>query len=101
MIDWLKQNFPGTFKFFADFFRAMDNGKGGSSLRKWLAVGFFWLTVKVTLQYTNESNLAVVLGILTGMITALIITYSVANIKEKGMEQAKSPASPEKSEENG
>lgn len=91
MTDWLKKNFPGTFKFLADFFRAMDNGKGGSSLRKWLAVGFFWLTVKVTLQYTDKDNLVVVLGILTGMITALVITYSVANIKEKGMEQSKSP----------
>lgn len=100
MLTWLKTTFPGTFKFLADFFRAMDNGKGGSSLRKWLAVGFFWLTAKVTIQYTSTDNLAVVLGILTGMIVSLVITYTVGNIKEKGMDQSKSPASP-KTEENG
>jgi hypothetical protein len=89
IFNWLKEKFPGTFSFFVDFFRAMDNGKGGSSLRKWLAVGFFWLTVKVTLQYTDKDNLVVVLGILTGMITALVITYSVANIKEKAIDNPK------------
>jgi len=89
IFNWLKEKFPGTFTFFTDFLKALDNRSGGMSLRKLLAVGFFWLTVKVTVQYTDKDNLVVVLGILTGMITALVITYSVANIKEKEIDKPK------------
>lgn len=83
MITYIKKTFPGTWKFLADFFEALTNKKSGHSLRKWLAVGFFWLTADVTIRYTNESNLAMVLGILTGMITALVITYTVGNHQDQ------------------
>jgi hypothetical protein len=81
--DFLKKNFPGTWNFFLDFFEAMNNKKSGHSLRKWLAVGFFWIMADLSIQYTTSDNLAVVLGIHAGMITSLIITYSVANHAEK------------------
>lgn len=79
--------FPKTFKkaiiFIEDFLKALDNKPDGHSMRKWLAVGFFWLTAVVTLKYTDSNNVTVVLGILTGMITALVITYTVGNSKSK------------------
>lgn len=77
--DFLKKHFSGTWKFFGDFFEAMNNKKSGHSLRKWLAVGFFWLMATVCLRYTTSENLDVVLTILAGMITSLVITYSVGN----------------------
>lgn len=85
--------FPRTFKktisFIQDFLRALDNRPGGHSMRKWLAVGFFWLTAVVTLRYTDSNNVTVVLGILTGMITALVITYTVGNSKSKVESESK------------
>lgn len=76
---FFKKNFPGTWKFITDFLDALNSQKKGHSLRKWLAVGFFWLTAVVTIEYTDKDNVEGVLVILTSMITALIITYSVSN----------------------
>jgi FtsH-binding integral membrane protein len=73
-------------KFISDFLHAMDNKSAGHSLRKWLSVGFFWLVVLLCLIYTDNDNLTIIIGILTGMISALIITYSVSNIQEKKIE---------------
>lgn len=78
----LKELMPGTFNFFGDFFEAMNNKKSGHSLRKWLAVGFYWLMFFLSLKFTTEDNLTAVLAIHAGMITALIITYTAGNIKE-------------------
>jgi hypothetical protein len=87
MRKWMKENMPGTWKFFEDFFNGLNNKPGGHSLRKLLAVGFFWLTAALCLKYTDSSNLSTVVGILCGMITSLIITYSVSNIKQMKIKQ--------------
>lgn len=87
MRTWIKENIPGTWSFFHDMARAMDNRKGGHSLRKWLAVGFYWLMWLLSVRFTTEDNLVVVLGIHAGMITTLIITYSAANVAEKKLDK--------------
>lgn len=81
-----KSKLPGTFKFLTDFFDAMNNRKSGHSLRKWLAVGFYWIMASLSFKYTDETNLVPVLGIHAGMITALIITYTAGNIQERKLE---------------
>jgi hypothetical protein len=86
MRKWLEKNMPGTWKFFADFFGGLNNKPGGHSLRKLLAVGFFWLTALLCIRYTDSTNLVAVVTILCGMITSLVVTYSVSNYKEKKLE---------------
>lgn len=83
MITWFKKTFPDTYEFIRNFFKALNNKNEGHSLRKWLAVGFFWLTAVVVLRFTDASNLVAVISVLSGMITTLIVTYSVSNYKEK------------------
>lgn len=70
-------------KFGQDFLAALSNEKGGHSLRKLLAVGCFWVMTLVTLRYTSETNIEVVLGIYSALITALVITYTAGNIKQQ------------------
>lgn len=82
-----KNNLPGTYNFISDFFEAMNNKATGHSLRKWLAVGFFWLMAEVILRYANEENVIAVLGVLAGMITALIITYTAGNIAQQKVDK--------------
>lgn len=79
----LEKYTPGTFKFFSDFFEAMTNKKSGHSLRKWLAVGYYWITWILSIRYTTPENLSAVLTINAGMVTALVITYTAGNIQEK------------------
>lgn len=79
----LKVKLPGTFKFLTDFFDAMNNKKSGHSLRKWLAVGFYWIMATLSFRYTDATNLVPVLGIHAGLITALVITYTTGNIQER------------------
>ena len=93
---FLRANFPGTAKFCGDFFKAMSNEPGGHSLRKWLAVGFYWLMFKISMTQTTPENLVPVLSIHAGLITALIITYTVGNnadlkTKLKGMDKTNEP----------
>lgn len=92
MFDFMKKSFPGTWKFIADFFEALNGNRKGHSLRKWLAVGFFWLCAVVTIRYTTSENLEGVLVILTSMITALIITYSVSNHADNKLQAGKNPS---------
>jgi|JI10StandDraft_1071094.scaffolds.fasta_scaffold768413_3 hypothetical protein len=87
---WFKEKMPDTYQFFKNFFLAMNNKSEGHSLRKWLAVGFFWLCAECVFRFTTTENVAIVLGILTGMITALVITYSVTNSKSN-KEEPKDP----------
>ena len=72
-----------NYKFLFDFLGAMNNKDSGHSLRKWLAVGFYWIMWLLSLEYTTPENLVPVLAIHAGMITALIITYTAGNIQEK------------------
>lgn len=83
MRDFLNKFFPGTFNFISNFFEALSNNKSGHSLRKWLAVGFWWIMFILSMKYTTTENLIPVLTIHSGMITALIITYTAGNIQEK------------------
>ena len=83
MRDLLNKYFPGTFDFLKGFFEAMNNKSTGHSLRKWLAVGFFWVFAKLTLAETTPETLVPVLGVIAGLITALVITYTAGNIQEK------------------
>jgi hypothetical protein len=90
-----KLKLPGTFKFITDFFDAMNNKKSGHSLRKWLAVGFYWIMLTLSLRYTDQANLVPVLGIHGGLITALVITYTAGNIQEKKIDSSSEPAADE------
>lgn len=83
MIQWFKKTFPDTYEFIRNFFKALNNRSEGHSLRKWLAIGFFWLTSVVVLRYTDSNNVVSIITVLSGMITTLIVTYSVSNYKEK------------------
>lgn len=90
---FLKQYFPGIHRFIAGFFNAMDNESGAhsQSLRKWLAVGFFWLLCVIVIRYTDATNIIAMATILTSMITALVITYTVGNIKERKIDTTDKP----------
>jgi hypothetical protein len=102
MRDWFKKNMPGIYKFITDFLSGLSNKPGGHSLRKLLAVGFFWLTAILCIRYTDVTNLIAVITILCSMITSLIITYSVSNYKEQVAGIGKTPGDPEpKPEDNG
>ncbi len=90
-MDILKKYTPGTFKFFADFFEAMTAKKSGHSLRKWLAVGFYWIMFILSIKYTTSENLTAVLAIHAGMITALVITYTAGNIQERKIDNINPP----------
>lgn len=83
MTAFLKKYIPGTFNFMIDFFNAMNNTKGGHSLRKWLSVGFYWLMVILSVKYTTSDNIVAILTIHASMITALIITYTTGNYHDK------------------
>lgn len=91
MKETLEKYAPGTFKFFSDFFEAMTNKKSGHSLRKWLAVGFYWIMFVLSMRYTNHENLVPVLGVHAGMITALVITYTAGNVQEKKIDANNNP----------
>lgn len=82
---------PTIYTFLKGFFGATDNKPGGQSLRKWLAIGFFWLTSTLCAEYTDKDNLVSVITVLTAMITALIITYTAGNIQEKKIDKATPP----------
>lgn len=77
--------------FFQNISRSLDNFAGGYSLRKLLAVGFFGLAAYVTIRYTDKDNMVAVLTILTGMVTALAVTYTVGNHHEKKLNQPTPP----------
>jgi len=85
--NYFKQTFPGIYKFLTDFFEAMNNKQTGHSLRKWLAVGFYWIMFKISMQFTTPENVVMVLGVHGGMVTALIITYTVGNNAQQKIEK--------------
>lgn len=87
MIQWFKKTFPDTYEFIRNFFKALNNKSEGHSLRKWLAIGFFWLIGATVLKYTDTNNLVSVITVLSGMITTLIVTYTVGNYQEKKLEK--------------
>jgi hypothetical protein len=89
MFKWFRKYFPDTYEFIRNFFKALNNKNEGHSLRKWLSVGFFWLIGEAVLRYTDENNLVSVITVLSGMITTLIVTYTVGNYQERKLEKSK------------
>lgn len=89
---WLSRNFPSTYEFVRNFFQALNNKPGGHSLRKWMAIGFFWLVSTLCIEYTDANNLVTVITVLCSMITSLIITYTVGNYHEQKL--TKTPNTP-------
>ena len=87
MINLVRKYMPTVYTFLSGFFSATDNKPGGQSLRKWLAIGFFWLTATLCIEYTDKDNLISVITVLTAMITALIVTYTAGNIQEKKLDK--------------
>lgn len=92
MINLIRKYVPTLYTFLKGFFGATDNKPGGQSLRKWLAIGFFWLTASLSVKYTDKDNLVSVITVHTAMITALIITYSASNYQEKKLDKTTTPA---------
>jgi hypothetical protein len=91
MINLVRKYMPTVYTFLKGFFGATDNKPGGQSLRKWLAIGFFWLTASLSIEYTDKDNLVSVITVHAGMITALIITYTAGNIQEKKLDKPLPP----------
>jgi len=91
IIDWIKKilekireiKLP---KFINDFLVAMDNSKNGHSLKKWLAVGFFWIIAKVTIENTNEHNLLEVIIALSTTLLTLAGIYTMYDFKNKKLD---------------
>jgi hypothetical protein len=101
MINLIRKYIPTVYAFLKGFFGATDNKPGGQSLRKWLAIGFFWLTASLSVEYTDKDNLVSVIVVLTSMITALIITYTTGNIQEKKLDKKPDAGSGTTSEATG
>ena len=70
-------------KFAKDFFGALDNLPGGHSLKKWLAVGMYWLVWYVTMTFTNEHNVIEVMLIHSGNMLILAGVYTYSNLKKE------------------
>ncbi len=65
--------------FIKNFFNGLNNSKLGHSLKKWLAVGTFWLMAVVVFKYTTSENLFEIVGTLS----ALIVTLMGINVVDK------------------
>lgn len=98
MIEWIKKTFPDSYEFIRNFFKALNNKSEGHSLRKWLAIGFFWIISEAVLRYTDENNLVSVITVLSGMITTLIVTYTIGNYQEKKLNTPPPPPTNESTE---
>lgn len=75
-------------QFALDFLLAMHNNALGHSLRKWMAVGCFWLIAVVVYMHTTSENLEWVLGILCPTMLAFAGLYTWGNIKERQIKNA-------------
>ena len=74
------------------FLKAMNNELAGHSLKKWLAVGIFWLIVESVLRFGTSTNLEGVLVILSG----LILTLMGLNVADKKVNNVLTPPKEEK-----
>lgn len=84
---WMSANMPDTYEFVRNFFKALNNRPGGHSLRKWLAIGVFWILVEISIRYTDPNNAVSMATVLAGLITTLTITNTVGNHYDKKVEQ--------------
>lgn len=91
MINLIRKYMPTLYTFLKGFFGATDNKPGGQSLRKWLAIGFFWLTASLSVEYTDKDNLVSVITVHTAMITALMITNTAGNYYDKKLDKSPTP----------
>ena len=83
MIEWIKKSFPDSYEFIRNFFKALNNRPGGHSLRKWLAIGIFWVLAEISIRYTDSSNAVAMATVLSSLITTLMITNTVGNHYDK------------------
>lgn len=65
--------------FIKNFLSGLNNSRLGHSLKKWLAVGTFWLMFIVVLKYTTSENLFEIVGTLA----TLIVTLMGVNVYDK------------------
>lgn len=65
--------------FIKNFLSGLSNSHLGHSLKKWLAVGTFWLMVIVVIKYTTSENLFEIVGTLA----TLILTLMGVNVYDK------------------
>jgi hypothetical protein len=86
-------------KFVHDFLAGMSNERGGHSMKKWLAVGFFWLTCIICIRFTTDSNVTYVIGILTATILALMGINQLGKQSMKKLDGDDEPKDENKSEE--
>jgi len=85
---WMTANMPDTYEFVRNFFKALNNKPGGHSLRKWLAIGVFWVLAEIAIRYTDVNNAVTMATVLAGLITSLMITNTVGNHYDKKLEKA-------------
>lgn len=86
--EWLKGNMPDTYEFIRNFFKALNNRPGGHSLRKWLAIGVFWILGEICIRYTDPNNAVAMATVLSGLITTLMITNTVGNHYDKKLDKS-------------
>jgi hypothetical protein len=65
--------------FIKNFFGGLNNSRLGHSLKKWLAIGTFWLMSIVVIKYTTSENLFEIVGTLA----TLIVTLMGVNVYDK------------------
>lgn len=86
---------PDTYEFIRNFFKALNNKPGGHSLRKWLAIGIFWVLAEICIRYTDANNAVAMATVLAGLITTLMITNTVGNHYDKKLNISEEPKIPE------
>ena len=94
MIKWIKETFPDTYEFIRNFFKALNNKPGCHSLRKWLAIGLFWVLSEICIRYTDTNNAVAMATVLAGLITTLMITNTVGNHYDKKLNISEEPKLP-------
>lgn len=93
--EWLKQNTPDTYEFVRNFFKALNNKSEGHSLRKWLAIGIFWILSEVCIRFTDPNNAVAMATVLAGLITTLMAINTVGNHYDKKIEKPTSLTPPD------
>lgn len=91
IVQWFKRTFPDTVEFIRNFFKTMNNKPEGHSIRKWLSVGCFWILAEICIKYTDANTIVAVAGVLSALITTLVITHTVGNYQDKKLDKLTTP----------
>jgi hypothetical protein len=79
--------------FMKNFFSGLSNNHLGHSLKKWLAIGTFWLMCVVVIRYKTSENLFGTIGTLSTLIVTLM-GINVLDKKTNGTPQKEDPNNP-------